>query len=135
MSSMNLKTKSNNNKDKEKLNSTIYIVFVSLLLDLLAFTIILPLLPSLLDHYRLHDDIGLYKWLSQKIYYFQELVGAPEQYSSILFGGFLGSMFSFLQFIASPIVGGISDVIGRKKVMIFCLVSIIIIIDLLTILT
>lgn len=108
---------------QEKLNPMVYIVFISLLLDLLAFTMILPLLPSLLDHYRQNDSSGLYSWLSQKIYSFQVLVGAPEKFNSVLFGGFLGSMFSFLQFIASPIVGGISDVVGRKPVMVVCLVS------------
>ncbi|KAF5280802.1 hypothetical protein FQR65_LT14948 [Abscondita terminalis] len=85
---------------------------------------ILPLLPSLLEHYRSNDTTGLYKWLLDQIYYFQELVGAPERYNTVLFGGFLGSMFSFLQFIASPIVGGISDVLGRKIVMSICLVGI-----------
>lgn len=107
----------------EKLNPTVYIVFISLLLDLLAFTMILPLLPSLLDHYKHNDNYGLYAWLSSKIKYFQEFVGAPEKFNSVLFGGFLGSMFSFLQFVASPVVGGISDVVGRKPVMIVCLVS------------
>lgn len=107
----------------EKLNPTVYIVFISLLLDLLAFTMILPLLPSLLDHYKQNDSYGLYAWLSSKIKYFQEFVGAPEKFNSVLFGGFLGSMFSFLQFVASPVVGGISDVVGRKPVMIVCLVS------------
>lgn len=32
------------------------IMFVSLVIDLLAFTMILPLLPSLLDYYGHHDD-------------------------------------------------------------------------------
>nr|XP_022914815.1 major facilitator superfamily domain-containing protein 10 [Onthophagus taurus] len=109
---------------QEKLNPTVYVVFISLLLDLLAFTMILPLLPSLLDHYKAKDTIGLYSWLSKQIVVFQELVGAPERFNSVLFGGFLGSMFSFLQFVAAPIVGGISDVIGRRKVMITCLVGV-----------
>jgi MFS family permease len=108
----------------EKIHSTVYIVFVSLLLDLLAFTMILPLLPSLLEYYKTHDSTGLYSWLSRRVQYFQELVGAPEKFNSVLFGGFLGSMFSFLQFVASPIVGGVSDVVGRKKVMVICLVGI-----------
>lgn len=108
----------------EKLNSTVYIIFISLLLDLLAFTMILPLLPSLLEYYKTNDNTGLYSWLSRRIFYFQELVGAPEKFNTVLFGGFLGSMFSFLQFVVSPIVGGVSDAIGRKKVMIVCLVSI-----------
>lgn len=109
---------------EEKVHKTVYIVFTSLLIDLLAFTIILPLLPSLLEHYRQNDNTGLYSWLSEKVQYFQKAVGAPEKFNSVLFGGFLGSMFSFLQFVASPIVGGISDVVGRKSVMIVCLVGI-----------
>jgi len=31
------------------------VMFISLVLDLLAFTVILPLLPSLLDYYAGHD--------------------------------------------------------------------------------
>ncbi|XP_056646496.1 major facilitator superfamily domain-containing protein 10 [Diorhabda sublineata] len=109
---------------KEKVHKTVYIIFISLLLDLLAFTMILPLFPSLLDHYKVNDNIGLYKWLSSQIYGFQVLVGAPEKYNSVLLGGFLGSLFSFLQFLAAPIFGGMSDIIGRKKVMFICLVGI-----------
>ncbi|XP_069678916.1 major facilitator superfamily domain-containing protein 10 [Periplaneta americana] len=108
-----------------KTHPTVYIVFVSLLLDLLAFTMILPLLPSLLDHYSLNDrPSGLYPWLLAKVRYFQEFVGAPDRFNSVLFGGFLGSMFSFLQFVASPLVGGLSDVYGRKPVMLICLIGI-----------
>ncbi|CAG2064815.1 unnamed protein product, partial [Timema podura] len=33
-------------------------------------------------------------------------------------------MFSFLQFVASPLVGGLSDVYGRKPVLLTCLVGI-----------
>lgn len=105
-----------------KTHPTVYIVFISLLLDLLAFTMILPLLPSLLEYYRLNDAGGLYHTLSKSVRYFQELVGAPEKYNSVLFGGFLGSMYSFLQFIASPIMGGLSDSYGRKPILLLCLV-------------
>lgn len=97
-------------------------IFVSLLLDLLAFTMILPLLPSLLDYYKQNDDSGLYGQLSKGVQYFQNIVGAPEKYNSVLFGGVLGSMFSFLQFVASPIVGGLSDCYGRRPVLLMCLV-------------
>lgn len=100
----------------------VYIVFASLLLDLLAFTIILPLLPSILESYRQNDD-GVYVQLAAQVKYFQVLVGAPEKYSSVLFGGFLGSMFSFLQFVVSPIMGGLSDYYGRKPVLLVSLVS------------
>lgn len=105
-----------------KTHKTVYIVFFSLLLDLLAFTIILPLLPTILERYRLNDNSGLYIRLSSQIKYFQELLGAPDRYNSVLFGGFLGSMFSFLQFIASPIMGALSDCYGRKPIMMISLV-------------
>ena len=45
-------------------------------------------------------------------------------FNSILFTGFLGSMFSFLQFLGSPIIGALSDVYGRKPLMILCLTGI-----------
>uniref|UniRef100_A0ABK9N8J5 Major facilitator superfamily (MFS) profile domain-containing protein n=1 Tax=Glossina morsitans morsitans TaxID=37546 RepID=A0ABK9N8J5_GLOMM len=98
----------------------IYVVFISLLLDLLAFTIILPLLPSLLEYFKQNDNSVFYRVLTQSMQKFQQLVGAPERFNSVLFGGFLGSMFSFLQFLASPIVGGLSDYYGRRPVLICC---------------
>lgn len=121
---------SNNNSnakaavEKEKSDVMIYIVFLSLLFDLLAFTIILPLLPSLLEYYRVNDSSGLYAWLTMRVRWFQQLLGAPDRYLSVLFGGFLGSMFSFLQFLASPIVGSLSDYYGRKPILMLCTVSI-----------
>ncbi|EDX12133.1 major facilitator superfamily domain-containing protein 10 [Drosophila simulans] len=108
------------NGKPEKSDPMIYIIFVSLLFDLLAFTIILPLLPSLLEHYRQNDSSGLYAVLTDRVRWFQQLLGAPDRYISVLFGGFLGSMFSFLQFVASPIVGGLSDYYGRKPVLVTC---------------
>lgn len=112
----------NKNDSTTKTHPTVYIVFFSLLLDLLAFTMILPLLPSLLEYYRINDKYGLFTTLSESVKFFQDLVGAPAKFNSVLFGGFLGSMYSFLQFAASPIVGGLSDVYGRKPVMLFSLV-------------
>ncbi|XP_017102717.2 major facilitator superfamily domain-containing protein 10 [Drosophila bipectinata] len=109
-----------NSKKAEKSDPMIYVVFISLLFDLLAFTIILPLLPSLLEYYRQNDASGLYALLTERVRWFQQLLGAPERYISVLFGGFLGSMFSFLQFVASPIVGGLSDYYGRKPVLLVC---------------
>lgn len=113
-----------NKVESTKTHPTVYIVFFSLLLDLLAFTMILPLLPSLLEHYRVNDQLGLYTSLSNSIGRFRELVGAPERYTSVLFGGFLGSMFSFLQFVVSPIAGGLSDYYGRKPILLLSLFGI-----------
>lgn len=103
---------------------TAYMIFLSLLLDLLAFTMILPLLPSMLEYYKQNDVGGLYGYLSERITTFQEWVGAPKRFNSVLFGGALGSMFSLLQFIVSPVAGGLSDIYGRKPVMLVCAVGI-----------
>ncbi|KAG8284729.1 Major facilitator super domain-containing protein 10 [Homalodisca vitripennis] len=120
-----IKSTKSEHTDKSKNSKTTSIIFVSLLLDLLAFTMILPLLPSLMEHYRKYDDEnGLYPWLLNKLEYLRNLVGAPERFNSVLFGGLLGSLFSFLQFVASPIVGGLSDAYGRRPVLISCLVGI-----------
>lgn len=40
----------------------------------------------------------------------------------VLLGGLLGSMFSFLQFLVSPIIGQLSDRFGRKLVLLLSMV-------------
>jgi MFS family permease len=102
------------------------IVFVSLVVDLLAFTMILPLLPALLDYYGNHDEGGLYFALKRSVNGFRSLVGAPDtpKWNSVLFGGVLGSLFSLLQFISSPLMGAASDVYGRRPIMLLSMVGI-----------
>lgn len=41
-----------------------------------------------------------------------------------LFTGVIGSLFSMLQFLASPIMGAASDVYGRKPVLVISMVKI-----------
>ena len=49
---------STGSESHEKLmKRTFYVVFISLVLDLLAFTVILPLLPSLLEYYSVNDQV------------------------------------------------------------------------------
>lgn len=38
------------------------------------------------------------------------------------FSGFLGSLFSLLQFLCCPLIGAVSDVFGRRIPMIVCMV-------------
>lgn len=107
---------------KKEDSRTLYIVFVALVLDLLAFTMILPLLPSILDYYGQQEvpslsptnnsdsvlcnstcicDIwpfqdSLYQVLQNGVHGFRQLVGAPDtpKWNSVLFGGqFLTSWF------------------------------------------
>lgn len=110
------------NKTKD---NTVQVVFISLLLDLLAFTMILPLLPALLDYYKeIEDDSGMYYKILHHIQRARQFIDAPDKVNTVLYGGFLGSMYSFLQFLSSPIVGALSDMYGRKPMMIFCLAGI-----------
>uniref|UniRef100_A0A8C8JB18 Major facilitator superfamily (MFS) profile domain-containing protein n=1 Tax=Oncorhynchus tshawytscha TaxID=74940 RepID=A0A8C8JB18_ONCTS len=94
-------------------------VFFALLLDLLGFTLILPLLPSILDHYGQTED-SVYQSLQSIVDWFREAVGVPMEtkYNSVLFGGLIGSLFSLLQFVSSPLTGAASDHYGRKPLLI-----------------
>lgn len=54
---------------------------------------------------------------------FRNLIGIPEteDVNSVLFGGMIGSLFSFLQFLNSPFFGAASDVYGRKSLILVSL--------------
>ncbi|MFH4976138.1 hypothetical protein AB6A40_002847 [Gnathostoma spinigerum] len=99
---------------------TLYKLTAIMIVDLIAFTCILPLFPSIIDFYSRtpHRD-GMYdslEWLCHKL---QNAVGVPEvrRYNSVFFGGLLGSMFSMLQFFSSPLLGALSDIFGRKRIL------------------
>uniref|UniRef100_A0A8C4I6J7 Major facilitator superfamily domain containing 10 n=1 Tax=Dicentrarchus labrax TaxID=13489 RepID=A0A8C4I6J7_DICLA len=100
-------------------SKVINIVFIILLLDLLGFTLILPLLPSILDHYAQTEDV-VYQSLQSVVDWFREAVGIPmeKKYNSVLFGGLIGSLFSLLQFLSSPVTGALSDHHGRRPLLI-----------------
>ncbi len=88
---------------------TLFTVFLCLLVDLLGFTVILPLIPSMLEYYSTHDQVysymslyaqlrslffcisqsGLYDYLLKTIDGFRLSIGAPdsERFNLVLFGG------------------------------------------------
>ncbi|XP_061439519.1 major facilitator superfamily domain-containing protein 10 [Rhineura floridana] len=104
----------------------ITIVFIALLIDLLGFTLILPLLPSILDHYSKNND-SFYMMLQHGVDWFTKVVGVPPErkYNSVLFGGLIGSIFSILQFFASPLTGAASDYFGRRPIMLLTVIGLI----------
>uniref|UniRef100_A0AAY5EWD0 Major facilitator superfamily (MFS) profile domain-containing protein n=1 Tax=Electrophorus electricus TaxID=8005 RepID=A0AAY5EWD0_ELEEL len=105
----------------------IRVVFLALLLDLLGFTLILPLLPSILDHYSQKEDV-VYQSLQSIVDWFRGAVGVPMEtkYNNVLFGGLIGSLYSLLQFLSSPVFGAASDHHGRRPLLLLTTVGVMI---------
>ncbi|WWC87903.1 uncharacterized protein L201_002803 [Kwoniella dendrophila CBS 6074] len=109
------------------------IVFLALVLDLLAFTIPLPLFPRLTAWYLQLDSspdslLSKLLWISRKwrstLISFSSpsstinLDEGKKEWDIVLLGGAMGSLFSFCQCVISPWLGSLSDRYGRKKVLI-----------------
>lgn len=86
-----------------KKSSTIWIVFFTILVDMLGVGILIPVIPLL---------------LTDPAYAYHLPVAVARGYVIL---GFLTAIFPFMQFIATPILGQLSDHMGRKKVLAFSL--------------
>jgi len=75
-------------------------IFITVLLDVIGFGIILPVLPELLA----------------------ELKGISINEASI-YGGYLLFAFAISQFIFSPFMGNLSDQYGRRPILLFSLLG------------
>ncbi|NXP92863.1 MFS10 protein, partial [Passerina amoena] len=115
-----------NARQEQNHNRVITIVFLALFIDLLGFTLILPLFPSILDYYSQTED-GFYLSLQRGVDWFAGMAGIPPErkYNSVLFGGLIGSIFSLLQFFSSPLTGAVSDHWGRRPVILVTVMGLI----------
>lgn len=94
------------------------VVFLTIFIDLLGFTIIFPLFPAMLDYYlRVDGTGGGLGWLLAQIDTFARLAGSHSNYRAVLFGGALGSLYGVLQFLCAPIWGALSDRHGRRPLL------------------
>ena len=96
------------------------VIFLTLYIDLIGFSIIFPLGPDLLKHYlALEGHTGTLGWLLAHIESFAKLLGNESHLPEVLFGGVISSLFSILQFIFAPFWGSLSDKRGRRPVLLF----------------
>ncbi|GLI72432.1 hypothetical protein PoHVEF18_000609 [Penicillium ochrochloron] len=103
------------------------VLMISLLLDLISFTFILPLFPSLLSFYRAQDPSpnSLLNRIFHYLNAYKNAFARPidSRYDIVLLGGALGSLFSLLQAFAAPVIGHLSDRHGRRRALLTAMVG------------
>jgi len=90
------------------------VIFFTIFIDLVGFSIIFPLFPAILEHY---GQSGLLHSLTVSLDEFSEATGAGDRFTPVLFGGILGSLYAILQFFFAPIWGSLSDRKGRRTIL------------------
>jgi ferrochelatase len=98
------------------------LMFLTMFLDLVGFSIIFPMFPAMAKYYLSVDKDNFFlSGMMNLIGNIQSLSttadGSPNMSTVVLFGGLLGALYSLIQFIAAPLWGGISDRIGRRPVL------------------
>lgn len=96
------------------------LVFLTVFMDFLGFSVIFPIYPQLLKHYFAVEPEG--SLLHGMLDAAQSIAGSNHPVAvAALFGGLLGAIFSILQFLCAPLWGKLSDRIGRQPVLLITL--------------
>jgi len=98
--------------------SILGIVLLTVLVDMVGFSVIFPLFPAMLEYY-----VGLEgpdSLLGKLVSILSRIGGGPLAVVA-LFGGTLGSAYSMLQFVFAPVWGALSDRIGRRPTLLVTL--------------
>ena len=98
------------------------LMFLTMFLDLVGFSIIFPMFPAMAKYYLEVDSnnfflSGMMNLISNIQTISLSADGTPQMSTIVLFGGLLGALYSLLQFLAAPMWGAISDRIGRRPVL------------------
>ena len=93
--------------------AAIWFILVSVLLDVLSFGVLIPVLPTLIKEFTAKGD-----WLAAIIEKVlgAGLTGTSESLASTCVGLF-GFVWALMHFFCAPILGALSDVYGRRRVL------------------
>lgn len=104
---------------QDRPRSVLGLVFLTVFLDIVGFSIIFPLFPGMLDYYFTTE--GADSFIGSIVTQLQAFAGEDRNAVQTLFGGLLGSVYGLLQFIFATVWGGLSDRIGRRPVLLITL--------------
>lgn len=94
------------------------VIFLTLLIDLIGFSIIFPLGPDLIGYYlRLDGNSGILGWMIAQSESAARAIGQDHAFAAVLFGGLLTSFYAILQFVFAPFWGALSDKRGRRGIL------------------
>lgn len=95
------------------------VIFLTLYIDLIGFSIAFPLAPRMLQYYLAQESGtgGPLGWVLHQIQTLTPPSGDNPLFVAALMGGVLSALYGFLQFLFAPIWGARSDRIGRRPVL------------------
>ncbi len=85
----------------ENRKAAIGFIFITLLIDVIGFGVIIPVMPKLIE----------------------QLLGVTDISKASQYGGWLTFAYAFMQFLFAPVLGNLSDKYGRRPVLLFSLLG------------
>ena len=86
---------------KNKKSAAVGFIFITLLIDITGWGIVIPVVPKLI----------------------QELIGSSDLSVAAQYGGWLSFAYAGMQFIFASVLGGLSDRFGRRPIILFSLLG------------